>query len=705
MPLPGPFRITFIAIALFVTTLLVFSRALSGGFVNCDDPDYVTKNARVQEGISAKTVQWAFTSTAASNWHPLTWISHALDQTLFGRNATGHHATSVVFHALNATLVFLVLSRLTGAVWTSAFCAALFAWHPLRVESVAWVAERKDVLGGFFWWLTLGAYALYIERSRPKSHSARPWYAVALTTFALGLLSKPVLVTLPCVLLLLDFWPLNRLQLRPAITHPEPSPAKAARRQKRDASETSQANANQPPISLSSLLLEKVPFFLLSAGSCLITYVAQQGGGAVSEALPLNARLANALVAIPRYVGDFFWPTNLAILYPHPGFWPGLTVAGAITFILITSLVALRHYRRRPWITIGWLWFLGTLVPMSGVVQVGLQSMADRYTYLPIVGLQIALCWSVSNWAASAFAKKITAALGTAALLVFAIATWRQQSIWKNSFTLFEHAIRVTRGNYFCWNNLGTAYSDGHRYAEAIPCYRESLAIKADYDLAQANLAHALAETGALPEALDFFRSALRLKPDLPAIHCNYGNALSDAGQFDEAIAQFQFVLSRQPDDEDALNGYGLALARQGKTAEAEEKFRTALAHPGKPGSTDTRANLATLYAMTGRLDEAIREYRAILAVSPGEAQVHNNLANALAGRKALPEAVEHYHRALQLEPLNPEAHYNLGIALLQLGQPEEAKSELHLALAQRPDYPQARAALRQIESAASPTQ
>ncbi|MBI5382628.1 MAG: tetratricopeptide repeat protein [Opitutae bacterium] len=665
-----PYRTIAVCLALFLGTLVLFSRATRNDFVNYDDPDYVTKNEHVQAGLTAATVRWAFTEGHASNWHPLTWLSHALDRELFGKNAAGHHATSVLWHACGALLAFLALRRLTGAFWASAFCAALFAWHPLRVESVAWVAERKDVLSGFFWWLTLWAYAVYAERRRTAA--ARAWlaYTGALVACALGLMAKPMLVTLPCVLLLLDVWPLRRC----GPSAPPAAPAPGWR-------------------PLPGLLFEKVPFFALAAASCWVTYQVQKQGGSVSMALGLGDRLANAVVALARYLGKFLWPADLAVLYPHPGTWPGGAVLGALLLATAITALALWQWRRRPWIIVGWLWFVGTLVPVIGLVQVGLQSMADRYTYLPIVGVQLALIWTLSELGARPAWRPLFVSGAAIVLLGCSVRTWSQQALWQDSTTLFEHTAAVTAKNYLAYNNLGTHLMEQQRIDEAIEQYRRSLAINPAYEEAHSNLGHALAEKGLQREAVAEYRLALRTRPDLVETHNNLGNALSDLGQLDEAIAEYEFVLARQPRHVEALNNYGVALAMKGQTAAAIERIQAALALA--PDHLSAHSNLGNVYAMTGRADDALREYRRVLELNPNDARVYNNLGNVYAGQERYAEAVEHYTRALRLAPVNPEAHANLGYALARQGKREEAIRHLQIALQQRPDYAQAQSWLQ----------
>lgn len=648
--------------ALFFGTVLLFARAVGHDFVNYDDPDYVTANEYVRAGVTIAGLKWAFFSGDISYWHPLTWVSHMVDWQLYGNRAAGHHATSVAWHALAAVMAFLALRRLTGAFWTSAACAALFAWHPLRVESVAWVAERKDVLGGFFWMTALWAYAGYAEQRRQGRRGA--WeYAGALAAFAGGLMSKPMLVTLPCVLLLLDFWPVRR--------------AGGDGATKMDAA------------AWGKLVLEKVPFFVLSAAVSWITVVAQKQVGTLSTVLTLGERLSNAAVAVVRYGAKFFVPVDLAVLYPHPGQWPAEKVGFAVMCIAAVSALAVWQWRRRPWIVFGWLWFLGTLVPVSGIVQVGIQSMADRYTYVPMLGAQIALLWTLREWVGPA-AWRTAAWVGLAVLAGCAVRTFGQIGVWRNSFTLFDQAIAVTERNYLAHNNRGTWLFDAGRVDEAIADYRKSLAINPRYEEAANNLGHALAQQGKTAEAIEHYRAALRLKPELVEAHNNLGNALSDLGQIDEAITHYEFALARRPDHADALNNYGVALAMKGRMPEAIARIERALQLA--PDKISAHCNLGNVCAMMGKHEEAVAHYRRALALNPNDARTHNNVGNVLAQQGKLTEAVASYEQAIRLEAVNPEAHANLGFALARLERRDDAARHLRTALQQRPDYAQAKA-------------
>jgi len=540
-------RTIAVSAALFLGTLLVFSRAIGNDFVNYDDPVYVTENPPVQTGLTLEGIRWALTTSEAANWHPLTWISHMVDWSVFEDDPRGHHAVSVIWHALNTVLVFLLFRRLTNAFWLSAFSAALFAWHPLRVESVAWIAERKDVLSGFFGLLALWAYVVYDQQRGAK------WYWLSLGTFALGLLAKPMLVTLPVIMLLLDIWPLQRFHSAPR--------------------------------------LEKLPFLLLAAGSCAITLAVQQAGGSISTVLPLGARIANAFVAVVDYLEKFLWPNDLAVLYPHPGFWGSTTIGASVLLFVLVTAAALSQFRNRPWLAVGWFWFLIMLLPVLGFVQIGLHYMADRYTYLPILGLQLALL--------PFFAKSSRPILVFAAVAVLSacvLRTWSQLGVWKNSFTLFDHALSVTHNNYLAYNNRGLFFDRSGRLDEAIADYKQSVTINPHYAEANNNLGQALTERGRPRDGIEMFRAALDANPTLLAAHNNLGNALADDGKPAEALPHYDFVLAREPKNVDALSNSGIALSMLGRYPEAiarlEEAVRLA------PDNLNAQRNLAKARAL-----------------------------------------------------------------------------------------------------------
>jgi protein O-mannosyl-transferase len=658
-----------ISVVLCLITWLLFAPACHNDFVNYDDNDYVTANPEVKAGLSWTGVKWALKATAASNWHPLTWCSHMLDVSLFGLDPHGHHATSVFLQGLSAALAFIALRRLTGALWTSAFCAALFAWHPLRVESVAWVAERKDVLSGFFWFAALWAYARYVEQRRVH-RVALGSYGLALAMFALGLMAKPMVITLPCVLLLLDYWPLRRWQ-----------------------------NAAGGSRETLVCLWDKIPFFALSAGSAVVTFIVQKESGAVSMTLGVGDRLGNALVALARYLGKFFWPDHLAVLYPHPGHWPGKAVVLAAGLALVISGFACAQWRRRPWIIVGWLWFVGTLVPVIGLVQVGVQSMADRYTYLPIVGLQLALLWTAEPWLRTQVVRRAAGTVAIAILLACSVLTWRQFAVWRDSLTLFDRAIAVTSKNYMAYNNRGHFRMEHGDVTGAIADYRHALAINPAAPEANNNLGHALAETGHSAEAIPFYRKALQVRPDQLDFHTNLGNALSDIGQLDEAMEHYDFVLQRAPGHLNALNGAAVTLAMKGRLPEAVARFETILRLD--PKNATAEGNLGNVEDLLGRIDAALAHYERALALKPADARTFYNLGNVLSKLGRYAEAARNYEQAVQFAPINPDAHASLGLTWARLGRREDAIRELQIALQQQPNHPQARAWLDQVLAAA----
>jgi protein O-mannosyl-transferase len=466
---------------------------------------------------------------------------------LFEDDPRGHHAVSIFWHALNAILVFLLFRRLTNAFWLSAFSAALFAWHPLRVESVVWIAERKDVLSGFFGLFALWAYVVYAQQRCAK------WYWLSLGTFAVGLLAKPMLVTLPVIMLLLDIWPLQRFHSAPR--------------------------------------LEKLPFFLLAAGSCAITLVVQHAGGSISAVLPLPARSANAFVAILGYLEKFVWPNDLAVLYPHPGFWPATTVAAAVLFVILVPLGVLSQFRERPWLAIGWFWFVIMLLPVLGLVHIGLHYMADRYTYLPILGLQLAFLPIFAK-----LPRPVFVLVAVAVLSACVLRTWGQLGVWKNSFTLFDHALAVTRNNYVAYNNRRLFLYRAGRLDEAIADYKRALAINPHYAEANNNLGQALTERGRPRDGLAMFRAALDANPTLLAARNNLGNALADDGKPGEALPHYDFVLAREPRNVSALSNSGIALSMMGRYAEAIARLQKAVQLA--PDNLNAQRNLAKARAM-----------------------------------------------------------------------------------------------------------
>jgi protein O-mannosyl-transferase len=546
-----------IPLFLLILTLALYLRATSCGFVNLDDTSYVTENVHVLGGLQPAGVAWAFTSVEMANWHPLTWLSHMADAQFYGMDAGGHHLTSVLLHCANVLLLFFFLSRSTGAAWRSACVAALFAVHPLHVESVAWVSERKDVLSAFFFLWALIGYRAYSERPTPLR------YLMVALLFALGLMAKPMLVTFPLLLILLDYWPLARF----------PDRATAGR-----------------------LLLEKLPLLGLSAASAVVTVYAQKGGGAVvsREVIPVGARVANALFAYAAYLGKTVWPSGLAALYPFPTeFPPGKVAAAALLMVAITAL-ALRQWRRQPYLPVGWLWFCGTLVPVIGLVQVGGQAMADRYSYIPHMGLFIALVWGVAEaWQRSRRAPAPLALASAAAIASLAAVTWLQIPYWGNGVLLFGHAVACTEKNALAHYHLGVALTERGRTEEAIRQYRQAAQIEPAFALAHFGLGCSLMQSGEPAAGIAEYEIAARLDPRDAKLLTNLGLALFQQGELDKAVRRYSEALLLSPQDDNLRNNLGVALLKLGRTAEAQAQFQAAL--QVNPANEWARSNIASI--------------------------------------------------------------------------------------------------------------
>lgn len=533
----------FLALAVAV----VFGQTLDCGFVNYDDPVYVTDNATVKRGLTAEGIGWAISATAAMNWHPLTWLSHMTDCEFYGQNPLGHHLTSVLLHAATAILLFLLLRRMTGDLWPSAFVAAVFAIHPLRVESVAWVAERKDVLSGLFFVLTLWAYVGYARH-------AFSWvrYLAVVALFAFGLMAKPMLVTLPFVLWLLDYWPLRR------VTFPLPKDGRSAVRR---------------------LIVEKIPLLALSLVSCVVTSIVQTEALAPLEKLPLSSRLANSLVSYLAYIGKFFWPTNLMVPYRYQdGGVSGREVVAALLLLAGVTIAAFAYRRRNPSMLVGWLWYLGMLVPVIGVVQVGLQAMADRYTYLPQIGLCIALAWGITSltasWPNRRWILGVASALAIATLMGRA---WRQTIYWRDTPTLWTHVLECDPESFAAHNNLASYLAKHDRVQEALEHFEKTLKTYPDNIDAHTSMGAALASVGRLDEAVVHYQQALRYDNNCCEARFNLAVALARQNRLDEAIPEYEEALRVNPELADAHANLGVALELRGRVGEALPHYRRAL--------------------------------------------------------------------------------------------------------------------------------
>jgi protein O-mannosyl-transferase len=606
----NPYTVLAVCGFLLLAIALVFGQTLQHKFINYDDDEYVYANPQVAPGLTAHGIAWAFTQTCVGHWHPLTCLSHMLDCQLYGLHPWGHHLSNVLLHAASTILLFLVLRRMTGDLWPSAFVAALFAIHPLHVESVAWVAERKDVLSGLFFMLTLWAYVGYV---RHPFSLARYLSVVAL--FALGLMAKPMLVTLPCVLLLLDYWPLGRFS-RPAVDD-------AATDKRR-----SRLSMAMP------LVVEKLPLLVLTAVSCVVAPLTQKQAIESLDAVPLSARVANALVSYVAYLGQLFYPVGLAALYPHPGSaLPTWQVAGALVLMVSISVVVLVWRRRCPYLFVGWLWYVGMLVPVIGLVQLGHQSRADRYTYLTQIGLYIAVAWGVSqvsrHWPDRRWVCGMTSVIVVA---IMAVCAWRQTSYWHDSTTLWTHTLACTSRNGLAHYSCGVALADQGDVDAAIIQYRKALEIRPDFKEARVNLGGALASRGQIDAAIGHYQKVLEINPRNAESHYNLGVVLAGRGETDAAIAHFRKALEIRPDYAEAHTNLGVVLAGRGETDAAIAHFQKALEIEPDNKEPAILGTLAAAYAQAGRFPEAVRtaEQAIRLAAAAGDRPLAEQLRTRL---------------------------------------------------------------------------
>jgi tetratricopeptide (TPR) repeat protein len=651
-----------VAALLAAAVAIAYATVRHHPFVNYDDPDYVSANAHVRDGLSWEGAGWAWRSTHAGNWFPLTWLSHMADVQMHGASDAGaHHVTSVVLHGAGTVALYLVLVVMTAERWPSASVAALFALLPQHVESVAWIAERKDVLCGLFWFLTIAAYAQYVTRP------ARWRYAVVVAAFACALMSKSMAVTLPLVLLLLDFWPLGRTGWR-------------------------------------GLVREKLPLFAMAIAAGIVTFAAQRGAGAVSafEPASLPLRAANALVSIVAYLRDLFWPSRLAVFYPYPDAIPAWQIAGAAASVVAMTWVAWRQRRERPWLLVGWLWLLVTLLPVIGLIRIGAQARADRYMYLPSVGPLIVIAWTGRELASRARrARPAIAIVAALACVAAGAATRRQVSYWRDSIALFQHTLAVTSGNVVAHNSLGLALQAVGRLDEARGQFEAAVALKPRYVDALSNLSAVLLSTGRPAEALAIAEAGVRINPRHSEAALNYATALARAGRLDESAAAFRSLVAREPGHAKAHAGLGLVLAAQDRPDAAMASLREAIridprdptfqyslgqvaARVGdaegarirfieairlKPDFAEAYINLGGVFAGQGRFHEAAAAFASAVRIRPDSAEAHSNLGGALAGSGDLDGAIAQVQEALRLSPGSADVRRNLDLALSMRGR------------------------------------
>ena len=729
-----------IIVLLILISFIAFGRIQSNDFVNYDDDVFITNNNHIKVGFNAESIKWAFTAAYMSYWHPLTWLSIMLDWRLFGANASGYHLVSLLWHIGSAILLFLFLSKTTGSLWPSAFVAALFALHPLRVESVAWAGERKDVLSVFFGMATIYAYACYAEK--PKLSK----YFLCLILFVLALMSKPMLVTLPCVLLLLDYWPLGRWQ---KVLTPQSVPVlvdngAGQKKNKKLKVEYSVDKKIAKPVQsgrqlIGNLLWEKVPFFFLAlAFSIMLIWRQQSFGGVASlQVFPFSSRIMNAILSYVAYLGKTFWPVDLAAFYPYQFSFSIWQVLGASLLLLGISTAVIYLAKKAPFLAVGWLWYVGVLFPVIGLMQAGDQAMADRYTYLPSIGIAIMLVWGIVYLLPKVKLRKmilIPAAVIILAALTFL--TWQQCGYWKNSISLFSHVLQATKDNYLAHNNLGTALVSQGKIEEAIAHFREAIEINPYLSNTHINLVSSLVAQGRIEEAIDAIKlnpnqeeahsslgvllaaqgnklaaqgknvaaqrmneeainqylAAIRINPDKEEVHSNLGVVLAAQGRNEEAITQYLAAIKINPDYANAYYNLANFYMKQRKIAEAIDNYRQAIKI--NPDHFDAQYNLADVFVQQNKIDQAIEHFREAVRITPSFTAL-NNLGVNLEKQLKHEEAIEYYRRAVQILPKNPGIYFNLGVALGNKGELKEAADNFRRAVDLKPDYEEARRALK----------
>ncbi len=628
-----------ICILLSMAVILVFWQVQNFKFIYYDDDAYVTGKVYFSSAsINKETLVWAFTNIEAGFWHPLTWLSLILDYRLYGSNTGGYHWTNVIFHLLNTLLLYLLLRYMTGAYWKSAFVAALFALHPLHVESVAWVSQRKDVLSTFLGLLTLAAYMYYVKKPRG-------WrYLVVVSSLLLALMAKPMVVTVPFLMLLLDYWPLGRMQLSPAreIEYP--------------IQESSRLNIERKHTFL-WLLIEKVPLIVLSILASILVIFTERHVGALSSLadLPVTSRIANAIVSYVKYIERMFWPEHLAILYPHPVSIPWHQAGLSFLLIILISFLSIRWIRRCPYFTVGWLWYLGTLFPVIGLIQVGPHAMADRYTYVPLIGLFIIIAWGAPELAIKWRNGRLTLMVVSLAILAaLAGCTFFQLQYWRNSILLFEHAILVTERNHIAHGNLGVA-----------------LSVEGQYD-----------------RAISHFRTALEINPRIADFHNNFGAALTFKGKYVEAIPYYLQAIKLNPQKGEYQHNLGKAFQETGELSRAVEAYRKAINL--SPGNADFHYSLGLAYMNQDRMTEANTELQKDLAIQPNHVKALKHFAALMLVQGRHEDAIMHLTRALALDQKDPEIYYSMGVALVKKNLLQEALVNFQKAIDIKPEYVEA---------------
>lgn len=637
----------FIYAFLFISILSIYWQVRTFDFISFDDYMYVRDNPHVRQGITLENIRWAFTSVYAGNWHPLTWLSHMTDVEIFGLNAGMHHLTNVIFHIVNTLMLFYCLRRMTGNVWNSAAVAMLFGLHPLHVESVAWIAERKDVLSAFFWMLTILFYTRYVE------HRSAGRYLIIVICYIFGLMTKPMLVTLPFVLLLLDIWPLKRPELITTAEHMQP---------------------HEWWSGLLALIHEKVPLFFLAGAAIIVTILAQKNVGSISnlESIPLYIRVENATISYMAYLVKMIWPIHLALFYPYPRMVNLYKVITACVLLIGITWMVVLNISRFPFLFVGWFWYLGTLAPVIGIIQVGSQSMADRYTYVPLIGIFILIVWGLSKLLGQLrSARYILAGIYCAIVPVIMWFTWLQTGYWASNISVFSHAVDVTNDNYLAHNSLGVALCEHGEFDAGIKHYMEALRVYPEHVQAHNNLGAALVEEGKYKDSIGHFRKALQIDPGFVSAHYNLGIAYYAIGKLDEAIKQYQEVLRLVPQYPEASLKMATAITKQRKINDAIARLNDALKI--NPQDYTILCKVAELYNDEGNTKEAINHYESALSVNPGLTRILQVLVILYAENGEYDKSLLLLHRMAKLNPDDPDVYYNIACIYSRQGRVDSA--------------------------------
>lgn len=678
-------------IFLIVACLIAYGRISGNSFVNFDDQIYITENSHIQSGINPGNIKWALGAVVCGNWHPLTVLSHTLDWTLFGANASYHHLINLLLHIGSVLFLFLFLNRATKNPWPSAFAAALLALHPLRAESVAWAAERKDVLSMFFGMASIYVYAFYAGNSKLSR------YIFSLLLFAMALMSKPMMVTLPFLLMILDYWPLGRWQKAPvkSMSH------QAIR-----------------------LILEKVPFMLLTIASSIITMWAQNKDNAFSFMAHLSfpTRIANAVISYISYLGKIFWPVNLAVFYPYEFSFPLWKILISGLVLTVITIVVLCYIRKLPFLFAGWFWYLGTLVPVIGLIQVGDQAIADRYTYLPSIGIAIMLAWLISHLIKEDIYKKLLLPATIAGIAILAILTWKQCGYWKNSIELYSHTLETTKNNYIAHNNIGLALAEERRFDEAIANYNEAIRILPVYYSAYNNRGLAYDAAGQYQQAIESYNQAIRIRPDDFAAYVNRGNTYTSMEQYQSAIQDFNTAIRLQPGCIQAYSNIGNIYIKLGQYQSAIENFNTAIRQKPdiayfyiwrgnvyfdlnqyqsayndfskaiqlNPNSADAYSNRGAVYAKSGQYQLAINDFNKTISINPDYTKAYINRAAIYGMLNQYHDVIKNLSEVLRLKPDDAAMYYNRGFAYAKTGQYNSAIDDFNTAAYLKKDYVEA---------------